>query len=66
MPYYNSLLLDKEVYKTNKNYKKFYNMRFIEKGKLNYRCSWLNNFMCASCYHGVNNRHISTQFYCSI
>tara|TARA_Y100000741_G_C18229659_1_gene549270 strand:- start:722 stop:1231 length:510 start_codon:yes stop_codon:yes gene_type:complete len=65
MPYYNSLLYEKKVYKSKKMYRKFYNMKFIEKSRLNYRCSWLTNFMCTSCYHGIN-KNISTQFYCSI
>jgi len=65
MPYYNSFLVDKLVYKSRKTYMKFYNMSFIEKNKLNYRCSWLTNLMCTSCYHGIN-KNISTQFYCSL
>ena len=66
IPYYNSHLLEKEVYKSKKNYTKFYNMRFIEKSKLNYRCSWFTNLMCTSCYHGTSYKKISTQFYCHI
>ena len=66
IPYYNIFLLEKEVYKSKKNYTKFYNTRFIEKSKLNYRCSWFTNLMCSSCYHGVNHKNISSQFYCSI
>ena len=66
IPYYNTHLFKKNVYKTKQNYKQFYQMRFIEKNRLNYRCSWYTTFMCASCYHGINNKNISTQFYCSI
>ncbi len=65
IPYYNTFLYKKLIYKTYKLYTKFYNMKYIEHAKQSYRCSWSDSFMCYSCYYGVN-KSVSTQFYCSI
>ena len=65
IPYYNIELQKQSVYKSQKNYSKFFNMNFKEKNQKKYRCSWYSNFMCHSCYNGIN-KNISTQFYCKI